>query len=71
MPLYEYRCAQCGQPFEELRRMQDADRGLACPSCRSERVERQLSTFSSRMGSGAAPPCGAPSSKACGTGRFT
>jgi putative FmdB family regulatory protein len=46
MPMYEYRCQKCGQNFEMLRRMQDADRDLECPECRSKQVERQLSTFS-------------------------
>jgi putative FmdB family regulatory protein len=46
MPLYEYRCERCGKSFEMLRRMQDADRELQCPDCKSEEVERLLSTFS-------------------------
>ena len=46
MPLYEYRCQKCGKRFEMLRRMADADRDLECPECRSEEVERLLSTFS-------------------------
>jgi len=55
MPMYEYRCASCGKRFEQLRRMQDADRDLECPECRSHEVERQLSTFSSGgCGSGTA-----------------
>jgi putative FmdB family regulatory protein len=50
MPLYEYRCRRCGETFEKLRRMQDADRGLICPKCESEEVERLLSTFASSGG---------------------
>jgi putative FmdB family regulatory protein len=61
MPMYEYRCTVCGKSFEQLRRMQDADRDLECPSCRSEAVERLLSTFS-------AGGCGSGSG---GRGRFT
>ena len=59
MPLYEYQCRRCGNSFEKLRRMQDADAELQCPDCRSEEVERQFSTF-------AAGGCGASAS-----GRFT
>ncbi|HLH18719.1 MAG TPA: zinc ribbon domain-containing protein [Bryobacteraceae bacterium] len=59
MPLYEYRCRKCGQRFELLRRMQDADRELVCPECRSQEVERQFSTF-------AAGGCATG-----GSGRFT
>jgi putative FmdB family regulatory protein len=45
MPLYEYRCQTCGNSFEMLRRMSDADRDLLCPKCASEEVERQISGF--------------------------
>ena len=45
MPLYEYRCKACGRTFEQLRRMSEADRGVECPECRSEEVQRMLSTF--------------------------
>jgi len=48
MPLYEYRCRTCGNKFEMLRRIQDADQYLKCPDCRSEEVDRQLSTFATR-----------------------
>lgn len=43
MPMYEYRCAECGRQYEQLRRMADADKDLECPHCHSERVERQVS----------------------------
>lgn len=59
MPMYEYRCKACGRSFEQLRRMSEADRGVACPECRSEEVQRVLSTF-------ATGGCGAS-----GGGRFT
>jgi putative FmdB family regulatory protein len=45
MPMYEYRCRNCGKSFEQLRRMSDADRDLECPDCHSPQVERQLSQF--------------------------
>ena len=57
--MYEYRCRTCGKSFEQLRRMQDADRDLECPACRSAEVERLLSTFAT---GGCAPS---------GSGRFT
>ena len=59
MPLYEYRCRKCGKTFEMLRRMQDADRDVECPECRSDEIERLLSIF-------AAGGCTSP-----GSGRFT
>jgi putative FmdB family regulatory protein len=45
MPMYEYRCENCGEKFEKLRRMSEADDGLLCPRCSSGRVERLLSSF--------------------------
>jgi len=50
MPLYEYRCRQCGKTFELLRRMKDADEDAECPDCRSPQSERVLSAFSTGGG---------------------
>ncbi len=47
MPLYEYRSETCGNTFEMLRRISEADNDAECPRCHSTDVERQLSTFSS------------------------
>jgi putative FmdB family regulatory protein len=43
--MYEYQCRQCGERYEELRRFEDADRDLKCPSCGAEEVERLVSAF--------------------------
>jgi putative FmdB family regulatory protein len=45
MPIYEYRCRECGSFFEKLRRMKDADAEIECPYCESNAVQRQMSTF--------------------------
>jgi putative FmdB family regulatory protein len=45
MPMYEYRCQECGEKYEQLRRMSEADSNLVCPRCASQKVERLLSTF--------------------------
>lgn len=42
MPLYEYECQSCHHQFELLVREKTV---LACPSCRSEDLARQLSVF--------------------------
>ncbi|HUL75533.1 MAG TPA: zinc ribbon domain-containing protein [Vicinamibacterales bacterium] len=42
MPLFDFRCRVCGHEFEALVR---PGHPPACPSCRSEDLERQLSTF--------------------------
>ena len=43
MPIYEFRCLQCGEVFEKLFRKSDAESVLACPECKSEELERVLS----------------------------
>lgn len=40
MPIFEYRCDQCGQAFEEL---VFSSTKVACPKCQGARVTRQLS----------------------------
>lgn len=42
MPLYDYDCPECGQPFEKRVRMDEADH-VACPACGSEKTRRKLS----------------------------
>lgn len=51
MPMYEYRCSECGSKYEQLRRMSEADRDLKCPKCGSEQVARQFSACAVRGGS--------------------
>lgn len=53
MPIYEYKCEECGRQFELLRRMSQADTDLLCPQCSSEKIRRLVSSF-------AAGGCGAP-----------
>jgi len=38
MPLYSYKCSQCGQIFDEARRMLDRDNTASCPVCRVDAV---------------------------------
>jgi putative FmdB family regulatory protein len=42
MPLYEYQCRSCQHQFELLVRRGDTP---ACPACRSEELERSISSF--------------------------
>jgi putative FmdB family regulatory protein len=45
MPLYEYICQDCGNHFDALRSMKDADKPIHCSQCDSENTSRQLSLF--------------------------
>jgi putative FmdB family regulatory protein len=52
MPLFEYRCADCGHQFEFLTR---GDAAPACPKCESRSLEKQLSVFAVGASSGTSP----------------
>lgn len=60
MPIYEYRCKDCETVFETfVSSIADADKVL-CKKCESRNVEKQISTFASRLsGSSTGAPAGA------------
>ena len=47
MPIFEYRCEDCGTKFEKLVRSSDTS-GPVCPSCGEAHLKQELSTFSAR-----------------------
>lgn len=51
MPIYEYRCSECGEKFEKLVRFSASTYEVECPKCGGRRVEKLISTFSARMSS--------------------
>lgn len=50
MPIYEFRCTNCGQVFEKLFIAKDEKVDLSCPYCKSEIVERVVSKTNYVMG---------------------
>jgi putative FmdB family regulatory protein len=59
MPIYEYICQDCQHHFETL---VAGNRQPACPHCRSEALDKQLSVFAVSAKSAASQP----SVSACG-----
>jgi putative FmdB family regulatory protein len=43
MPIFEYRCEQCGNKFEAIL---FGEQKPECPNCHTHKLEQQLSTFS-------------------------
>jgi putative FmdB family regulatory protein len=66
MPIYEYRCAQCGKQFSRLQSVGAGSDGVRCPKCDSDKVERLLSSFASTSSSSADASC--PAAPSCGSG---
>jgi putative FmdB family regulatory protein len=46
MPIFEFRCDQCGDEFERFVLMSEKD-GEKCPKCGSENTRKIMSVFSS------------------------
>ena len=71
MPIYEYRCEDCGTKFEKLLRR--AGDEVNCPSCGQSHLKTEFSTFAAHNGgskqSAGMPRCGGgmcPTPDLCG-----
>ena len=71
MPIYEYVCLDCGERFELMRSMKDADAPLTCNKCDSEHTSRMLSLFFASSGgrvvAGGSPSCAGCAGGSCAT----
>jgi putative FmdB family regulatory protein len=45
MPIYEYKCDDCGTKFEKLVRRSTETSELECPSCGKNHLKQEFSTF--------------------------
>jgi putative FmdB family regulatory protein len=45
MPIYEFRCAECGHQFSLLRPMSQSGAEGTCPRCNAPGARRLISTF--------------------------
>ncbi len=45
MPIYEFVCKDCKQPFEKLVRSASSATEVTCPTCGSRDVQKELSVF--------------------------
>jgi putative FmdB family regulatory protein len=68
MPIYEYTCKKCNKIFESLVLSSRDIKGIQCPECGSEEVQKMLSNFS--FGSTGPIPGGLSSVSNCGSSRF-
>jgi putative FmdB family regulatory protein len=60
MPIFEFKCKNCGHIFEEFVFSSNPDAGsIICPECSTKNTEKLMSAFSS---AGSASVSSAPSS---------
>jgi len=64
MPIFEYRCKDCGEKFETLVYSSSGTEEIECPECGSTQTEKQMSMFASSGGNGAR----GASKNSCGSG---
>jgi putative FmdB family regulatory protein len=62
MPVYEYRCGECGEQFELFLRSAVQKTAPTCPKCGSTDVKKALSLF----GVGGASASNKTSTASCG-----
>jgi putative FmdB family regulatory protein len=72
MPIYEYLCGECGNRFEILRSISEADSPILCKICQSSKTSRTVSVFFAQSGSrviagGNGGGCAGCSSGSCST----
>lgn len=50
MPIYEYRCQNCGNEFELLRGINQSDQEIECDACGQRQAQKLFSTFAASAG---------------------
>jgi putative FmdB family regulatory protein len=66
MPIYEYKCEDCGSQFEKLVRRTSDVAELECPSCGQKHLRQELSTFAAQVSNGGGKSAEMPT---CPSGR--
>lgn len=54
MPMYQFACESCGQPFEKKLPMSESGSTQSCPSCGSTDTRKRLSAVA--LGGGSSAP---------------
>ncbi len=70
MPIYEYRCQDCGTIFEKMARFSDSEKNPECPDCESDNTQKLVSSFAANSGFNFSPSTS--TSNSCNSsGHFT
>jgi putative FmdB family regulatory protein len=68
MPIYEYRCRDCGDRFEVLQRLGEGADRLTCGGCGAGSLEKQFSTFATASSPASAGAADGRDAMDCGAG---
>lgn len=68
MPIFEYRCLQCGRIIERIELRRELDEP-SCPDCGASRTEKILSAAAVHSGSSVLPAGCGGSGGCCGSDR--
>ncbi len=60
MPIYEFRCQECGKKFTVLVRMSEREK-VKCPACESKNITQVISACSFKVGGSSGGSCGSSS----------
>jgi putative FmdB family regulatory protein len=58
MPVYEFRCAECGYQFSLMRPMSQSGEESDCPRCKASGARRLMSSFAAIGTPGNPSDCG-------------
>jgi len=77
MPIFEYKCNDCGKKFDVLHKSSTNLEEVICPDCQSKNSKKLLSSFSASVNNGSSynsssscsdGSCGIPSYGGCSSG---
>ncbi|MEW6508316.1 MAG: zinc ribbon domain-containing protein [Bacteroidota bacterium] len=66
MPIFEYKCNDCGKKFDVLHKSSVNLEEVICPDCQSKNSKKLLSSFSASIGSSSDYSGGTCSDGSCG-----
>ncbi len=61
MPIYEYRCKQCGAKFDKLVKLSTRPSDIECPKCGARKAEKAVSRLGMTGSSSSSKSFGASS----------
>lgn len=65
MPLYEYKCNQCGSQFDLLVGVGNRKAVLKCPQCGSKDLKKEFSVFGTKISTEPQSPTAASGCSSC------